>query len=286
MCDFIRQVEGPRSQAPVNGDGLIHERDPSTGLLRKRVDTRFADLGAFVTTYDYGPQDVKLFDAPAGMPVTDERDEMHKRGWTYLRIAGEFGGQSVQGVGRLPLVYRRAKTHSPWLRLSVAGKTVAIDDGQRAVIVNQQTGQVTACPGGSLVKSLSSPWIGLHTLDTIRRSAARLRMWFSTEIPEGGSEAQVTVVDRACSPNMMARYAVDLENDVLKRVEFFRAGSEGAFEDRLGELSFSYLVNATDGDPDFAIPAAGEIAAAGQPVEPALFWPVQLMAAPAAKQPG
>jgi RNA polymerase sigma-70 factor (ECF subfamily) len=276
FCRFVRDTEGPDSQALVDGNGVTYERDPATATLNRRIDTRFPNLGAFVTRYDYAPIDTKLFDAPTGLPVKDERDEMHKRGWTLFRVEGQLGGTPVQGVGRLPFIYREIKTHPAWLRLSIAGKPVAIDDGKRAATISRETGQVTARPGGSLFEGLSRPWTGFHTLDTIRRDAARHRMWFSTNVFDNDKEARVTIVDRTSPTYLLARYTIDLENDLLRQVEFW-AGPDGDFQDRVGELMFTYLEDVREAGPEFTVPAAGELARTDARGGPTPLWPVQAL---------
>ncbi|MCK5172302.1 MAG: sigma-70 family RNA polymerase sigma factor, partial [Planctomycetes bacterium] len=88
---------------------------------------------------------------------TDSRDAMHKRGWTYLRIEGRVGDRAVDGVGRLPFVYAASKRYTPWLRVAIAGR------------------ELTDAGSGRLFAGLSRPWMGLHTIDTVRRDAARRR---------------------------------------------------------------------------------------------------------------
>jgi len=285
FCEFIRQIEGEKSQAMVDGDGITYQRDPATGLPTTRLDIRFQDLGEFVTRYDYGRQEMTLFDAPTGLPITDERDEMHQRGWTCFRVQGRLRNLNIEGTGHLPFVYSAAQTHPAWMRLTVEGKPLAVDNGQRAAIIDHGTGQVTCCRGGSLFAGFSSPWIGLHTLDSVRRFAARHRMWFSTELLEEKSEGRVTVIDRSSPTHLMARYFIDMENDLLKEVQYW-AGPGGAFEERLGELRFSYLPQTPDTETEFSAPTASELAAAGSVQEPQPLWPVQVMVPPAPARPG
>ena len=54
-------------------------------------------------------------DWPTNANVVDNRDEMHKRGWTYFSVSGNINGQNVTGKGRIPFVYSTSDKYSPWI---------------------------------------------------------------------------------------------------------------------------------------------------------------------------
>jgi hypothetical protein len=145
---------------------------------------------------------------PVNAKVVDERDAMHRRGWTYFRVSGEIGGEEVGGTGRIPFVYAASERRGAWMRLRV---------GERRIV------------DGSFV-GFCRPWMGLHAIDTVRRDAAKRRAAFETELV-GGGKAEVKLV----SEEGEIVYVIDMERDLVEKVRVSR--SDGA----AGVLEFEYL---------------------------------------------
>lgn len=273
FCAFIQEMEGGESRQLVDGPGLEHERDPATGRLVRRVDRRFGSLGPFETVYEYAEQPKDLFSSPAGLPVEDERDAMHKRGWTLFQVSGQLSGQGVVGAGRIPFTLGASRTHPAWIQLMIAGKTVAQDDSRNARVVLDGSEQSFA--GGSLFRGLARPWAGFHTMDTIRRDAARERIWFHTKIVRPDEVAEIEVRDTKGATRYLLRYRVDIAADLLESVQFWMARGDGP-EEYLGTLSFSYaqeLSGDTQGDaPDLR---SGSIKTESRE-GPGMLWPARL----------
>ena len=164
-------------------------------------------------------------DWPGSTPIVDERDAMHKRGWTYFTVAGEIDGREITGTGQLPFVYMTSARHGPWMRLSIAGKRIA----------------------DSSFIGFGRPWMGLHTIDTVRRDAAKEGLDFETKYTPDGSKAEVVV--KAAQGEIV--YAIDMVGDVVERITVSTNDGRG------GELKFSYLQEIGDGGGDFAEPRTG-----------------------------
>lgn len=145
----------------------------------------------------------------------DRRDTMHQRGWTYFTIQGQINNQSVQGKGRIPFTYAKLDQHYPWLKLRV-GAVELTDVGGRKLFIG-----------------LARPWMGLHTIDTIRRDAAGRRIHFQTQYTPGKRYARV-ILNHAQG---RLAYTIDMEKDVIDKITFFTDDSNEA----TGELNFSYL---------------------------------------------
>ena len=165
----------------------------------------------------------------------DERDELHKQGWSYFRIDGQLGGRSVSGAGRMPFVYKAYEKHSPWLRLRISNELELIDtiDG---VCVKNAAGQVQAtCPGGALFTGLARPWLGLHTIDTVRRDAAMEKTGFDLQYKPGQENAQLVLTHEKGK----LIYTIDMYKDWVETISF----SSKAISSREseGELRFTYL---------------------------------------------
>jgi RNA polymerase sigma-70 factor (ECF subfamily) len=220
MSEFLSQVESDECESGeyVKGrdDGLLAIAQSGTGqgnTIMQMMHHR-----------NLLSEDYFQFDWPAGAKIVDNRDAMHRRGWTYFRIAGELGGQPVRGVGRLPFVYAASEQYYPWLKLEIGG-AVLVDTGD-----------------GRLFKGLSRPWAGLHTIDTVRRDAAEEWMPFETEYKPGEVKAQVALAYE--SDKLI--YTIDMEKDVVEKIVF--SG------DVIGELRFSYLQDIEDVGKEFAEP--------------------------------
>jgi len=274
-AEFIRGVEGDNSSAMTNKPELSFRRDPNTGFVISHDDSRFPKVGEHHATYEYTDHDPRLFDAPTGMEVVDERDAMHKRGWTFFEVEGELEGRKIEGFGCLPLVYNASKNHSAWLRLAVAGQPALVDTGQVACRLDSAGKVVAAWPGGALFKGMARPWMGFHTLDTIRRDAAIERIWFSVEPIEDEKTTLLTLVDDRGPVHTMLKYTVNVPCDVLERIEIWR-GPQGIFSERVGELVFRY-----DDQMRRAIDNAGRpdvtLSGAVRRDHPTVLWPLQLV---------
>jgi hypothetical protein len=167
-------------------------------------------------------------DWPTTAKVSDNRDEIHQRGWTYFRIRGQINGQKVFGAGRIPFVYATSREHSPWLKLQVGSLTIT-DTYNQANISQASSEQPSAYRGGSFFKGLARQWMGLHTIDTVRRDAAEKGIWFETRYLDD----RFAQVEMDCQGVKVA-YKIDLQADVIDEITFTTDQGEA------GNLKFSY----------------------------------------------
>ena len=245
MAGFISQVQG-------HGEAMEYVPNRKTNLL-------------IVTTYDSQKNthraqverhsnvlDERYFlpDWPADAKVVDNRDVMHKRGWTYFRVTGRIGAQGISGTGRIPFVYATCKRYRPWLKLKMADGTRIVDRG------------------GSFFKGLARPWMGLHTIDTVRRDAAEQEVWFETKALPDSDQVEVTL---DCGQVKLV-YTIDMETDVIDKITF--VGANGI----LGEMRFSYLQEIVDVGSEFDPP--GRISGGVRPQpDQGMLWLVNLVKA-------
>lgn len=276
MAEFIRGVEGEKSGAMVGRNELVYDRDPRTGFVATHDDTRFPGVGRHHAIYDYKDLDLKLFDAPTGMEVVDERDAMHKRGWTYFQVEGRLEGRKIEGFGCLPFAYRASKQHPAWVRLSVDGRPAMVDDGQVACQMDADGKVEEAFPGGALFKGMARPWMGYHTADIIRRDAAGERIWFSAERIEPENTIAVTLVDDRGEIQHMLKYTVSETRDVLERIEIWR-GPQGVFSERVGDLVFRYDDRMTQPVGDVSRPSVTAVAESVRREPATVLWPLRLL---------
>ncbi len=180
--------------------------------------------------YDISMEDYFRHDWALNTVIVDQRDGQHRAGWTYFTVSGYLGPRHVAGAGRLPLVAAAVGDHGPQLRLTV-GEDLLLLDSPVATQVCNRSGDVLACyPGGSLFRGLGRPWSGLHTIDTIRRDAARAKIAFTTRLLSDGQRVEIVLDGRP----IRLIYCVHLYQDWIETIGFSK-------EDKIiGEWAFSY----------------------------------------------
>jgi RNA polymerase sigma-70 factor, ECF subfamily len=204
-------------------------------------------------------------DWPSGTTIVDNRDAMHARGWTYFTITGNLAGKAVTGTGQIPFNYTASRKNAPWLKLRVAD-ALAIEDGRSGAILRDSKGAATTrYPQGSYFKGLARPWMGLHTLDSVRRDAAQKRARFETQLLENGRDVRVTVQQ---DPIRLV-YTIDLAADVVTRIEFFKAHTS------IGYFDFQYVQELSGQAGQFQAPAATDENVISQE-GPGILWLVGL----------
>jgi RNA polymerase sigma-70 factor (ECF subfamily) len=239
MVDFICKIEGkPNTTDRITATGrglmVVAERDQEISDAKPWA----------VRHYNAPDEDYFHSDWPASVRPVDNRDAMHKRGWTYFRVSGQINGHGVWGMGRIPFVYSRLARYSPWLRLQIGSLTIA-DTNRDAYVKSSTSDQVQTYRAGSFFKGLLRPWTGFHVLDTIRRDAAEQRIPFETRYTPGAKTAEVELDYQGAK----LIYKVDLEADVIDEITF------STDRGRTGNLKFSYLQSVEDAGGQFVSPS-------------------------------
>jgi len=226
LTEFISRITGrPDDMENVSGKGkgllVISKRNSDHGDRIWRIDRHFNVL----------EEEYFQFDWPESAKIIDNRDEMHKRGWTYFRISGRLNQEQVSGTGQIPFVYATSRRFGPWLKLQIGNSLTITDSGSMACVFDRSGKAVAAYTGGSFFKGLGRPWMGLHTIDAVRRDAAEQEVWFETKKISGSNKAEVVLTNEQAK----LVYTIDMETDVIEKIAF----STGSGDE--GELRFSYL---------------------------------------------
>jgi RNA polymerase sigma-70 factor (ECF subfamily) len=202
LSQFLTQIDGRERLT----EGVYRIQ---SGLLLVLKQPGKDNNGRLQVTRHYNVlgEDYFKYDWPTNVKVVDNRDVMHKRGWTYFTVTGEINGKEVRGRGRIPFVYAASRIHWPWLELKVGGNNV-IKIG---------------------FAGIGRPWMGLHTIDTVRRDAAQKQIWFETKYGNRTGKAEVILKPK----DGQIVYAIDMEKDVIESITF--SGDSG------GQLRFDYL---------------------------------------------
>lgn len=230
LSRFLAQVQGHAADVELT-------RNRAAGLLVicRHESERAGQIWRIDRHMNVLDEEYFHFSWPQTTPVVDDRDAMHRRGWTFFRIDGRIGDREVSGTGRLPFVYASAREHYPWLRIEVDGRQTCVDTPQGAARYDR-TGRATELlPGGSFFQGLPRPWAGLHCIDTIRRDAAQRRLRFETIRQDDG--AHVKVIVHTMPIGLV--YTVDMQTDIVETIELFEAAPVES--NRIGQLSFTYL---------------------------------------------
>jgi RNA polymerase sigma-70 factor (ECF subfamily) len=243
LNEFLSRVQG-------HGTQMQHVQGKGKGLLVIATLNRESAEGGpkaeswAIRHYNVLDEDYFQSDWPARVGTVDSRDIMHKRGWTYLRVSGQIDGEQVSGSGRIPFVYAASRRYSPWLKLRRGDDLRIVDSPTEACVYGARGALVARYDGGSFFKGLARPWMGLHTIDTVRRDAAQQNIWFETKHARGADKAEVLV--NCGQVNLV--YTIDLEADLIDEIALWVGN------DRRGQLSFSYLQSIDDVDEEFAEP--------------------------------
>ncbi|MBN1362596.1 MAG: RNA polymerase sigma factor [Sedimentisphaerales bacterium] len=245
LSSFLSRVEGKTSDMQTVSLTRTSRRDLLVVLDR----TNEADVGdsrPIVVPHDNVLEEGYFQDDwSAGIEKVDRRDAMHLRGWTYFRVRGSLGGKTVTGTGRIPFLYATSARYGAWLSLKV-GDVLTMTDGDAGAIQLDAEGiPVARFPQGSLFQGLARPWMGLHTLDVVRRDAAERRAWFETRDLRNGRDVEVKIA----LDGLDLVYTIDMETDVVSTIEFTKAGAS------VGRLEFEYLQDIDSVQHEFIAPA-------------------------------
>ncbi len=260
LTDFICQVEGStRMVEPVavEGKGLL--------VIAARGEVTNGNKPWVIRHYNVLDEDYFQADWPATAKVIDNRDKMHERGWTYFRITGQINGENVSGSGRIPFVYFSSLQYSPWLKLQVGSMTI-VDTYENAYTYRSPQVPMGIYKGGSFFKGLARPWMGLHTIDTVRRDAAEQRILFDTDHTPSSRYAKVQLNHEGIS----IIYKIDMEKDVIDEITL--STDQGS----TGNLKFSYLQSVEDINEEFVAPRRPRQQTSSKDSS-GLLWLVQLL---------
>ncbi|MBN2137084.1 MAG: sigma-70 family RNA polymerase sigma factor [Sedimentisphaerales bacterium] len=236
LSEFLSRVEG-------RIDKMRYVRTGGPGLLV--VSRRAEQDRRPIVTRHFNVLDEQyfLYAWPACVNLVDNRDAMHKRGWTYFRVAGRIDDDEITGTGRIPFSNAARSRFGPWLKLRIGGNVTLGDNGLEARVYDNRR-LVAGYGGESFFEGLSRPWIGLHTIDMVRRDAARRRVWFETT--RLGEEHMAAV--SLSHDNAELTYTINMEKDIIERIDF--VASDG----RRGELKFTYLEDIEGLGQEFVCP--------------------------------
>ncbi|MCF7955467.1 MAG: sigma-70 family RNA polymerase sigma factor [Phycisphaerae bacterium] len=216
LTDFISRVEGKT----VPMEYVRHDGSSLLVISKENEDT---GLSQIIHRYDTSSEEYFRYDWQGKAKIVDQRDAMHKRGWTYFRVDGRINGIQIQGKGAVPFVYATSRAHRPWIKIW-AGHD-AISEASLA--------------------GLSRPWMGLHTIDTVRRDAAEQAIHFETKLLPDTGKAEVTITN----DQTRLVYTIDMQADLIEKITFLSQTGK-----LIGQLDFTYLQEVDNIGNEFTSP--------------------------------
>ncbi|HUW20935.1 MAG TPA: RNA polymerase sigma factor [Sedimentisphaerales bacterium] len=261
LTEFLSRVDGRGAQ-------IDYVADTAQGLLViARADGKENGSSSQIVRHEHLlDEEYFLYDRPAGAKTIDNRDQMHKRGWTYFAVEGRINAERVSGVGRLPFVYAQSQAHTPWLIIRVGSHHKIADSGVEALVYDESGNVAASYRAGTFFKGLTRPWMGLHAIDTVRRDAAEQRVWSETKYNGGELKAEVILT---CGQGRLV-YTIDMETDVIDAITI--STSDG----KEGQLRFSYLQNIDQPGGEFVQPRISGSYAGKRRASPGILWLLQL----------
>jgi hypothetical protein len=245
--------------------GLEYVAPSVRGLLVAVEQSRADGRRQATLSYDVSMEDYFRHDWSADAAVIDERDGLHRQGWTWFTVTGRLGTKPVSGCGRLPFVLDAVGEHGPSLRLTVGGDLTIVDSGTAAQMSGQSGAVLARYAGGSFFQGLGRPWSGLHTIDTIRRDAALAGISFTTRLLPDGQRVEITLN----GPQVRLTYRVHLYQDWIEKITFSKEG------DGLGDWMFSYPTP-DEADPHRLTVPSLPLGDRGQDSVPSGLWLMRL----------
>jgi RNA polymerase sigma-70 factor (ECF subfamily) len=277
FTDFLDEIEG-------KPEGIQYTRDPKTGLLTGVLDTRFYNAQDFKSSISYNKVDEKSFGSFRytwpDAPVIDQRDAKHKRGWTYFRITGEINGEQVQGWGQIPFVYDMLAEHPPWMKLKIGNRLRITDCDSGAYLSTPNGNLIAAYPPGSFFRGLARPWMGMNTIDIIRRDAAEKRVRFTTETFNCDGfgypceKAEVSLFEQTDGSQIQITYLIHIYQDVVTKIDFSATGDATGGPN--GTLGFEYLEDIGYLDDEFTKPPEVKIQKGIRRDSMGMLWLIEL----------
>ncbi len=246
MSRFISRVEGKSGEAKyVSGidSGALVIATP-----------RGAEGGAGLQVVRYPSlldEEYFQYDWPADVKIEDRRDAMHKRGWSWFTITGRIAGEAVKGVGCLPFVYQSSLEHAPWLKLQLGDRLIVYQAGEVVRLFDLERKIRITYPADNFFAGLGRPWMGLHTIDNIRRDAARQEVRFKSRYRRRKKKAEVELT----SAKGRLVYDIDIKADVIEMIRLYFKDAAGV--ECEGVLNFSYVDQTDRLADEITIPKPG-----------------------------
>jgi len=244
LREFLSYVEG----RPIEpGYVPCTERARNLLIAVRRDAENSHNILETVRHYNVVEEEFFQYDWLKGTQIVDNRDAVHKRGWTYFKITGQINGEEISGYGRIHFVYKTYRSHYAWLKLKVGRELEIVDGEDGANIYGPRQALQATYPAGTFMKGLPRPWMGLHTIDIIRRDAAEESIWFESRYLLSKEKTEVTLSRN----NIKLVYTVDMKNDIVEKITFVRNDKDTAAEDF---LHFSYLQKIDQTTEEFTAP--------------------------------
>ena len=261
---FLSSMEGKSSQFDYPP---CISKSKDLLITIRRDDQNNNEILQAVRHYNISEEEYFLYDWPKSAKIIDNRDDMHKRGWTYFAVTGRVNGMRISGQGRIAFVYEASQMFKPWIRLKIGNNLEIVDTSRGAAVSGANGKPIATYPAGTFMKGLARPWGGLHTIDVIRRDAAKKAVPFQSRYISGNEKTEVIL----SGDEMELVYTIDMQGDIVEKIAF--VGSETNDNNTYGEdtIQFTYLQDIDQvADDEFATPVMS--GHTDSTTDPGQFW--------------
>lgn len=170
-----REIFDKLYKKPAGVASLEYSWNSDNTLITSISDERVKSLGCFSRPVEYNVCEANFFELENWVKpekVVDNRDEMHKRGWAYVKLSGSYDNQRISGAARIAFTYNEYKKMRPWLELRI-GDVHIKDTAAGAVMISAGGEAKYYYQPGSFFKGIDMPWMGYHVLELIMKNAIR-----------------------------------------------------------------------------------------------------------------
>jgi hypothetical protein len=155
-------------------------------------------------------------------------------------MTGYYKGQRNTGQGQIPFYYGISLTKPGWLSVKIGNQT-ELYDSVGGALKKDSSGIVTSYSPNALFAGLNKPWMGLHSIDSVRRDAAAVAIPFQTLLLSDADKSKVTLLLKEGK----IEYLLNMEQDWIEKIAFLDASGNACGEillitrrpDRQGAIS-------------------------------------------------
>ena len=241
MANFIYQQIGQDNR-------LDYNRDFFSRAIKSTIDNRTKEYENLKFEYTYNSlnmQGLKSDWPEDAVEIIDQRDKMHKRGWTYFDISGNINDKPVTGFGRVPFIYNKYQAYKPYLLIKIGNDKYINYENEPALI--STGGKTQYYKNDTLFTCLPRPWTGYAFVDSVCRDAAKFHYPFEI-LTDTDTDATVRVYLFSKKIFSFLLYDIDRYNDIIRSVKFISNGKE------IGTINFSYLQNLPNHEDKYYMP--------------------------------
>ncbi len=236
----VTEFLSKHTERPLQNFGRIDSREKNLVIISS-YDNSQKQYDCFITRHqNILSEEYFKYAWPQNADIIDRRDIIHKQGYAWFTMDIQTASGRAAGFGRMPFVYETSLVNPAFINLYLNdGLAVRDDYNNRAYVSDTESDRRRTMPGGTFFKGLGRPWMGMHTVDCLRRDAAASFIDFKTDFYDNDKYCRLSMYLAKCT----VKYVVDMENDWVDSAEVI---TNNKVTDALLRLNFSYFSKKPD----------------------------------------